>query len=62
MAINFGLSKTWKSDALYKFPVSLETGGKFRKFRHEWLLRFPWLAYSKYVVGVFCLPCLCFGL
>ena len=33
-----------------------------RKFKPEWLVRFPWLAYSKYVDGAFCLPCVCFGM
>ena len=56
------IQNIWKPDTLYKLPVFLETGGKLRKFKHEWLLRFPWLTYSNYVDGVFCLPCLCFGL
>ena len=29
--------------------LSSETGGEIRKFKPEWLVRFPWLAYSKYV-------------
>ena len=43
------INNIWKPDALYEFPVSLETGEKLRKFRHDWLVRFPWLAYSKYL-------------
>ena len=42
--------------------LSSETGGEIRKFKPEWLVRFPWLAYSKYVDGAFCLPRVCFGM
>ncbi|EDO29203.1 predicted protein [Nematostella vectensis] len=27
----------------------------------NWLKKYPWLAYSKYYNGVFCLACVCFG-
>ena len=54
------IENVWKPCELFQFPVSLECG-KSRKFVLEWLKRFPWLAYSKYFDGVFCLPCVCFG-
>ena len=56
------IQSVWKPDQLFDFPRTCEAGGKQRKFRFEWLVRFPWLAYSKYLDGAFCLPCLCFGM
>ena len=56
------IQNIWKADVGYEFPVSSETGGKHRKFKPEWLVRFTWLAYSKYVDCAFCLPCVCFGM
>lgn len=50
----------WKPGELFDFPVSIENG-KYRKFVSGWLQRFPWLAYSKYFDGAFCLPCVFFG-
>ncbi|CAB4012273.1 Hypothetical predicted protein [Paramuricea clavata] len=44
------------------FPASVEAAGKLRKCRHEWLVRFTWLVYSRYLDGIFCLPCCCFGI
>ena len=37
----------WRPERGYEFPRSFE--------------RFPWLAYSKYLDGAFCLPCVLFG-
>ena len=55
------IESIWKPDPLFQFPKSRENDGKDRKFWQEWLLTFPWLAYSKYLDGAFCLPCVCFG-
>ena len=41
--------------------VSLVKMVKRKGFVFQWLTRFPWLAYSKYVDGSFCLPCVLFG-
>ena len=56
------IQNIWKLDQLFVFPQTCEAGGKLRKFRFEWLMRFPWLVYSKYLDGAFCLPYLCFGM
>ena len=56
------IQNIWKPDQLFVFPQTCEAGGKLRRFRFEWLVRFPWLVYSKYLDGAFCLPCLCFGM
>ena len=45
-----------------QFPASKETCEKQRKFLQEWLVKYPWLVYSKYLDGAFCLPCVCFGM
>ena len=42
---------------LFDFPVSVEFSNSNRHFVWSWLKRFPWLAYSKYLDGTFCLPC-----
>ena len=56
------IESVWKPDLLFEFPASKETCGKQRKFRQEWLVKYPWLVYSKYLDGAFCLPCVCFGM
>ena len=53
------IQNIWKADVGYEFPVSSETGRKHRKFKPEWLVRFPWLAYSKYVDGASFLYAVC---
>jgi hypothetical protein len=54
------IENVWKPGELFDFPVSIENR-KPRKFVFEWLRRYPWLAYSKYLDGAFCFPCVCFG-
>lgn len=44
-------------DVLYKFPKTSATG---RSFQHQWLVRYPWLRYSKQEDGGYCLPCVTF--
>ena len=46
---------------LFDFPVSVECSNSIRHFLCSWLKRFPRLAYSKYLDGAFCLPCVLFG-
>ena len=43
------IDNVWRPDALFDFPKTSETEGKLRKFRQDWLVRYPWLAYSKYL-------------
>ena len=43
------IESVWKPDLLFEFPASKETCGKQRKFRQEWLVKYPWLVYSKYL-------------
>ena len=50
-----------KPDRLFNFPSKLESGDRHGKFKPDLLVRFPWLLYSKYLGGAFCLPCVCFG-
>ena len=45
------IQNIWKPDQLFVFPQTCEAGGKLRRFRFEWLVRFPWLVYSKYLDG-----------
>ena len=56
------VESVWKPDRLFEFPASKETSGKQRKFRQEWLVKYPWLVYSKYLDGASCLPCVCFSM
>ncbi len=41
----------------YKFPKS----ACGRSFQHQWLVRYPWLKYSKQEDGGLCLPCVLFA-
>ena len=50
------INNVWKPTLDYSFPTSIETGRKLRKCRHKLLVRYTWLAYSKYFDGLFCLP------
>ena len=43
----------------YVFPKHVEYG-KQRSFQRSWLRKYPWLVYSKYLDGGFCLPCYLF--
>lgn len=54
------IEKIWKPDDKFDFPQSVESK-KNRKFREDWLRKYPWLAYSKYLDGAFCLPCVLFS-
>ena len=45
-------------DPSYEYPRSEKTG---RHFMHSWLLKCPWLEYSKSCNGGFCLPCVLFA-
>ena len=55
------IENVWKPGELFDFPVSVECSNSKRHFVWGWLKRFPWLAYSKFLDGAFCLPCVFFG-
>lgn len=55
------IENVWKPGELFDFPASVECSNSKRHFLWRWLKRFPWLAYSKYLDGAFCLPCVVFG-
>ena len=38
------IQNVWKPDLLFLFPPTSESDGKHRRFRYEWLVRFPWLS------------------
>ena len=52
-----------KPGKLFDFPVSVEcnSSNSKRHFVRGWQKRFSWLAYSKFLDGAFCLPCVLFG-
>ena len=53
------IENAWKPGELFDFPVSMECSNSKRHFVWGWLKRFPWLAYSKFLDGAFCFPCVC---
>ncbi|XP_067029975.1 52 kDa repressor of the inhibitor of the protein kinase-like [Acropora muricata] len=55
------IENVWKPGEHFDFPVSVECSNSKRHFVWGWLKRFPWLAYSKFLDGAFCLPCVLFG-
>ena len=54
------LKNIWIPPQDFEFPLKLEPG-KSRKFLLSWLNDFPWLAYSKFSNGCFCVPCVFFA-
>ena len=56
------IKNLWREPGeLFDFPSPVECSNSNRHFVWSWLKRFAWLAYSKYLVGAFCLPCAFFG-
>ena len=57
------IENVWKPGdlELFDFRVSVECSNSKRHFVWGWLKRFPWRAYSKFLDGAFCLPCVFFG-
>ena len=51
------MNNHFSPDVKYKFPRSSTSG---RSFQHHWLVRYPWLKYSKQDDGGYCLPCVMF--
>ena len=54
------IQNRWKPTKDFKFPQPKE-GQKTRKFVYDWLEKYPWLAYSKYLDGCFCIVCSLFA-
>lgn len=60
------LNKVWKPDLNYNFPIKTTIVGKQQKivklkFKYNWFLNFPWLAYSKIENGAYCKYCVAFA-
>ena len=53
----------WKPDIDYKFPVYIDEKNlkDKRKFGYKWFALFPWLCFSKFFEGTFCLYCVLFS-
>ena len=54
------IENVWKPGELFDFPSSVEYSNSNCHFVWSWLKRFPWLAYSNYLDGAFCLQCVFF--
>ena len=52
------LKNIWKPDQYFSFKTNIITK---RRFNHKWLDMYPWLRYSKFVNGVFCVYCVLFA-
>ena len=50
------LTNYWKPGPSFQFPTT-----KGRRFNFKWLEMFPWLAYSQFLDGAFCINCVLFG-
>ena len=48
------IMNTWVPPKDFQFPGSNEFG-KTRRFSREWIETYPWLTYSQYYNGCFCL-------
>ena len=51
------LCNIWKPDRFFAFPKNASG----RRFQYSWFSSFPWLVYSKFLDGAFCLYCVLFG-
>ena len=49
------IKKLWKPGKTFQYLVTIESG-KNRKFNLNWFDLYAWLAYSKYLDGIFCIP------
>ena len=54
------MNNVWSLNTNFQFPKSKESG-RARRFNPAWLKDFPWLVYSKYLDGAFCLACALFS-
>lgn len=54
------LTETWTPSFDYSFPFVKEAN-RNRRFQSQWLIRYPWLAYSPSMEGAFCKFCVLFG-
>lgn len=54
------INKVWRPVSDFVFPKTKESG-KARRFNLTWLKDFPWLVYSSYLDGAFCLLCALFA-
>ena len=54
------LDNHFKPDKNFEFPRKLLHGCK-RSFSHKWIMKYPFLAYSRYLDALFCLPCVLFS-
>ena len=57
------INNLWKPDIDYKFPVYIDEKNlkDKRKFGFKWFALFPWLCFSKFFEGTFCLYCVLFS-
>jgi hypothetical protein len=53
------LKCTWVPGSAYQFP-GVNEGNQMRKFQHQWLVDYDWLAYSAIKTGAFCKYCVLF--
>ena len=54
------INNVWRPGSTFLFPKTKESG-RNRRFNSSWLQDFPWLVYSRYLDGAFCLPCVLFA-
>ena len=50
------LTNYWNPGPSFQFPTT-----KGQRFNFKWLEIFPWLAYSQFLDGAFCINCILFG-
>lgn len=54
------LKNTWIPPTTFPFPELVE-GKQKRKFNHDWLKKYKWLAYSQMLGGGLCTQCVLFA-
>ncbi|CAH3148962.1 unnamed protein product, partial [Pocillopora meandrina] len=54
------INNVWRPGSTFLFPKTKESD-RNKRFNSSWLQDFPWLVYSRYLDGAFCLPCVLFA-
>ena len=59
--ISLLIKNVYKPPGKFQFPKTLDSCGKLRQFKSDYLKKYHWLQYSKFENAAYCLPCVLFG-
>ena len=59
--ISLLIKNVYKPSGNFQFPKTLDSCGKLRQFKSDYLKEYPWLQYLKFENAAYCLLCVLFG-